>query len=269
MNPHTTPKIFLLITVFSLVFSFSAICQADDYLKVSFHEVPPWKMTMEDGSIGGIDIDFLREVAAKMKINITFDAYPIQRGFEMLKTGKVDIMTGVLRTPEREEFLVFIEPPYKTRSNKAFYVRKGEGHRLTCYEDLYHLKIGIRLGTKYFPRFDNDPALASQKEVLATDNPLHHFEKLIRKRVDVFMLTETTGNYRLHKYGYEDKVEKAPYSYNERLNVYLALSKKSAFAARIQEFNHHVKNLVKAGMMKKYERDFFAEMKKRHETEKK
>lgn len=257
MVKKTIILFFFSLFTFLPLFDCSNIvfAQEEKVVKLAFNEHPPWKMILEkDGTIGGIDTDFFRLIASKMNMKVKIVQVPFKRGLAMLKTGTVDCMTGVLKRTEREQYLYFLDPPYKTRSNKAFYLLKGRGHLVKKYEDLYNLRIGTGLGSKYFPRFDQDTKL--KKEVAPTE--ISSLRQLERGRIDVWIHTETTGDYEILKNGYQDKVEKAPYVYQKNINVYLVLSKKSSFVDKIDDFENHIKMFVEDGTLKKMQDAFFS-----------
>ncbi len=77
----------------------------------------------------------------------------------MMKDGTIDPMAGLLKRPEREEYIRFVQPPCKERSDTIFFVPKGKPSLIQTYEDLYALKIGTTLGSKYFHQFDEDKKL--------------------------------------------------------------------------------------------------------------
>lgn len=244
----------LLITAFLMMAS-PGMAQ-DNVLHVAFNELPPWKVLNEDGYPGGIDIQMLSMLAEEVGCRIEFLNYPFKRGLSMMEAGEVDLMVGVLRRPEREEFLHFITPAYKTTSDKAFFVRKDQKHTIKRYEDLRHLRIGTGLGSKYFPRFDADNLLDKRP---AKTGELS-FKMLQAGRIDTVIMTESTGEYRLAKLGMDQDIVKADYAHRQQQNVYMVLSKKSVHAHRIDDFNRAMEKLVKAGSMKKIKAEFYRDL---------
>ena len=114
---------------------------------------PPWKLVDPNSwevDPQGIDNRLIETLldsynqAFGADLRASYRGYPWKRALDMMEKGDADLISGILRRPEREEYLVFLEPPYKTRSAKVFYVRKGERDRIRDYEDLHDLKIGCR-----------------------------------------------------------------------------------------------------------------------------
>lgn len=176
-----------------------------------------------------------------MKIEI--NESPFTRSLMDMENGKIDIMTGLLKTEERERYIYFVDPPYKTSSYKVFYVLKGKNNMISKYEDLNKLKIGIVFGSKYFLRFDNDSNLIKVKK--------YHSEELIplllNKGIDTFITSEVRGDYLIHEMGLEDKIEKTIYGYFEKTNVYIGISKKSHLAKNIDELSKIINEMIKDG----------------------
>jgi polar amino acid transport system substrate-binding protein len=202
-------------------------------LRVAFNEMPPWKMRDASGTPAGPDIDFLNAVAGRMGLTVEYVELPFKRGLKMLEIGELDLMTGVLRRPEREQYLHYIQPAYKKVSDKAFFVLRGREASIVRHEDLYGLRIGTNLGGRYFPQFDDDSRIG--KHPVAT--PELSFRMLLAERIDAVVMTESVGEYRVEQLGLSDRIGKARYVHREDQDVFLVLSKRSGFAPRLDEFS--------------------------------
>lgn len=71
---------------------------------------PPFESRDDDGNYVGVTADFLRLAAERvgLKIDYRFDTWGVL--LEQLKAGELDMAPGVIKTPEREEFLAFLDP---------------------------------------------------------------------------------------------------------------------------------------------------------------
>jgi len=225
--------------VLLLLFGGLAQAQKRDVLRVQFSRMAPWKIGSK-GCERGVDIDFMRELAAQLELDVEFVHVPFARGLELMRTGEIDMLTGVLKTEKRKEYLLFIEPAYNSYSNTAFFVRSGEQNTIRSYEDLYGKRIGTTLETQYYPRFDKDMKL-NKKPVRKA---LLNLEKLKLGRIDVVALSETTGRLLLHKPRFIKALVQAPYVHKAENRVFIALSAHSKFAPRLEEFNAAMRALV-------------------------
>lgn len=165
-------------------------------------------------------------------------------------------MSGVLLRPDRKRYLHFITPPYKTHTNKAFYVLKGRENVIRKHEDLHGLRIGTGLGAHYYPAFDNDGQILKDPVSDGDTN----LKMLLEHRIDAVIMTEAAGDYRVAKLGMQDKVGKADFMYQEQQGVYMALSRKSPLADRIEEINQILLELVESGVREQIKLDFFGSL---------
>ncbi len=252
--------LFILIATYS-----NAFCDAEkkekndskDEIILAMTDLPPYRIVRDD-KVEGIFIDIFKEIIRPMNLEIKPLVTPFKRCLLYLEQGKADVYIGLFRRPEREKFIYFVEPPFQTKTVKAFYLRKGEGHRIQNYEDIYSLKkaVGIRAGFKNFPRFDNDEKI--QKEGVPTDE--QNFKKLSAERIDAFLHTEEVADYLIATLGYAGHFEKAPYKPDLPNPAYIAISKKSPFIKLAGEFEDSVKHLVGKGKIEEIKKDYFRKL---------
>src|SRR5512132_3447093 len=117
-------------------------------LRVAMVHWPPAKI-VENGRFGGTDVLMLEELANQIGIALEYVECPWRRCLAMIKAGEVDLISSIARSPERERYLRFIEPPYRGGYDIYFYTR---GIDLRRYEDLQGLTIGLIRGGTYFDR---------------------------------------------------------------------------------------------------------------------
>ena len=161
---------------------------------------------------------------------------------------RLHVISSAYKKPEREKFLAYFEKPYLDTLPIAFYYRSNHQISIDRYEDLYKFKgIGVLKGASYFERFDKDTQL-SKYEVTSQDQlfPMTH-----HGRIDVMAGYVPTENYRLFVEGYQGKISKSNYEYRGGDPVYMAMSKKSRWAKRFDEFNRINTELMKNGFIGK------------------
>lgn len=221
-----------------------ATSYAEDII-IPVNHFPPWKITEGQDKITGINIELTEILLREIGLTPTFVVRPWKRCQLMMKKGEADLMNGLLKRTEREEYMIFLDPPYKTKSTKAFYVRKGEASLINKYDDLSGLTIGTTLGSKYFQKFDSDRFL--HKETV--DHDLTNLKKLIARRIDTFIATTTVADYFIAQNDMENLIEKSNYVYSAPIPVYFAISKKSPLARRIPELSTALKKIVESGQV--------------------
>ncbi|MCP4137039.1 MAG: amino acid ABC transporter substrate-binding protein [bacterium] len=214
--------------------------------------MPPWKIC-SNSKVSGAEKDVMDAIAKKLDLEPRYFAFSFNRCMRHMKNGSLDITTGLFKTTERMEFIDYIEPPYKKKSNKVFYVLKGRKNIIKSYSDLYSYSIGTVVGRKLFPQFDNDNKLKKR--------PNQHVENLFKQlldgSIDSVILTDSEGDYLINKLQITKKVEKAKYGYYEINPVFIGLSKKSSFAGRKKEIITTIENMIKSGEIDSIIQNFF------------
>ncbi len=220
---------------------------------IAYADQEIWKASFPSSPI---EIDYVITKAFAQKFNaiLSGDKVPFARRLLQLKIGEIDLMCGLLKNDDREKYVYFLDPPYKLKTNKYFFMRKGEGKRLQKYEDLYQLSVGVQIGSKYFSRFDEDTKL---KKYASTKDECR-FQMLILHRFDALIHTDIYGFEAMYKLGLQDKVEVAPYKYTEYNPVYMAVSKKSRLSERIDQLQAVFQNMVDSGEIDQIIHQYFA-----------
>jgi|GEM_PF-1187823 len=199
------------------------------------------------------DQQILTAVAARLDARAIFQYAPFKRRLLMLKKGEVDLACGLLKRPEREAYIHYIQPPYKKRSDTIFFVTKENPNRIQTYKDLKGLKIGITRGSKYFIQFDDDNTLHKEIVHQATAN----FRKLILERLDTVIINESAGIHLIHKLGISDQVEPAPFRFSRNKFVYIGISKKSGLMKRINEVSPAIREMIESGRIEQIIKNYY------------
>lgn len=245
MNINFRKSIAFLVFTLILGINSSFVC-AGEKIRIGIGVLPPWKYEA-DGRLQGAEIDMLEVVVKRLGFEVEYVVLPFKRVLFQMESGQLDLMIGLLKRPEREKYIYYIEPPYKTKSNKVFYVLKGNEQKLREYTDLYKLKIGTKIGAKFFPQFDSDPNL--DKDEVA--DYLLNIRKLIKKRIDTFVITDSQGEYLVTSMGLQDELVVAPYSYSKNNPSYFGVARKSPLFAKLAEIAPVISNMIKTGEVNK------------------
>ncbi|MGD8370787.1 MAG: transporter substrate-binding domain-containing protein [Syntrophobacterales bacterium] len=237
---------FWVISLFFLLGTllFPTVGQCEQKATVAFSEFPPFKI-IDNGKLTGIDVDILMEIAKRMDLTLAFKKGTFEDCLRMMQHGEADLMTSLLRRPEREKYIHYVQPNYKARSEKAFYVLEGRRNLIRSYSNLENLKIGVKAGAKYAPIFDNDKDL---NKIPAPDIKTN-LEKLVSGKIDTFITTSSEGDYYIKTVGYSDKVTKAPFAFIISAPSYIGISKKSPLAKRAKELGRILKELSDKGFI--------------------
>ncbi len=237
---------------FILLLSVVLMTVKAEELIVALDDSPPWTI-INKKPYRGIDVDIINMLAADLSLTVNFVTCPFKLCLALMESGDVDLMPGLLKTPAREKYMVFIKPAYFYDPPKIFYLNKENPKQIHRYEDLKDLTIGVNRGVSYFEKFDNDKAL---KKFIVTKE-LQLLKLLKIGRIDTFISTESIADYLIATEGFLDNFIKAPFHYGNGDVSYLAISKKSAFLQKIDIFQKSVKKSVENNAYNNLADDFY------------
>ncbi len=213
--------------------------------------LPPASLRARDtliiSAIDSTDVEWhmaiLRPIAKNLDLELQMRTANFARAQQLMQDGSNDIMIELVKSPEREAYLHYIEPPYIRYMTWAFVVPKGKHSSIQRYEDLYDLRIGTNLGWKYFPRFDED----SQIQKYEVGSVQQNIRKLLLGRIDAFLSEEMEQLINNVELGYSDKLEFADYRHRLESPLYIAISKKSPLMARLDEVEPIIQRMIESG----------------------
>lgn len=234
--------------------SLSLQSHAHDRIVVPFSPLSPWKFVDENG-FGGAYAELVRAIAGQMKMPIEFIECPLKRCLRLMETGEANLIIGVKASADRLVYMRFLKTPYRTSSAKVFYVRKGLGKVVQKYSDLDGLRIGMKLGAKYFKRFDHDTTI--QKVVVRTNS--QNFEMLARGRTDGLIIAEDQGEYWISQLRYRGRFDKAAYLYRDHSPRSIGISRRSTLIHQFDAIEAAMEGLVKDGKLKDIVRKHYFE----------
>ena len=112
---------------------------------------PPYGVRLEDGSRGGYYADLVKEALRRMGCETRFVDLPWARGLRELQEGRLDIVAGVLVTPERAGYARFSRP-INLAPNVLFMRHHAmQGKRIVQLSDVIgtRLTIGVESSASY------------------------------------------------------------------------------------------------------------------------
>ena len=212
----------------------SAEVQSTTLNLLTGQDMAPYVCQDYDGSYTGINVEIIKEIFLRMKLDFEISTVPRKRISKLIRSGNFD---GVLSSLELED-KVLPDLWYSDEMYTGYF--SIISWKTTPYytENIHKLKRGGILAST--DRWDSAPYLP-QFTPLTSESQLARLLKL--KRIDGVLAEEIIFfNYaREHNISDEIKI-------SERLiqrSVKFALSKKSAYTSILQgEFNKHLKDLI-------------------------
>lgn len=225
----------------------AAAAETGRSLRMATEEWPPFRINDPQSESGfrGIDIDVVAAVEERLGVKILIERHPWARALEMMRSGQVDLLSGVARTAEREGFMHYVGISYWA-VRPRFYAASGRGGETRVYEHLSGKTIGYSLHSAYFEPFDSDTSL--DKKGLSAETQL--LQALALKRLDLIIGTEPNLSYDIARLGLGGAVEPTAYQPERQTDLFFAFSRKSPhldLAVRIEEI---LAGLIKEGVVR-------------------
>ncbi len=239
-----------LLTIFMQVTQTVLACE----LSSVWETFKPYQYLDNHGKLTGLDIDLLNKVASVAGCKIKFYSVPWKRGLALLKEGKVDIVSGASKTPERSLY-ANASSPYRYETMSIF-IRQQDAVKW-AFKSLNELatssaQLGIVLGYSYgdeFERLRSKKAFGDNLFEVLNDN--QNIQKLSIGRVDAILIEPIVGN------GLVKKLAKASPNIMalplriKTGGIHFLFSKKTVKQDLIKKFNDAILLLKEAGLDKK------------------
>jgi len=220
-------------------------------LDVPIDSWAPFRILEKDKTYG-IDFDLLNEIEKQSNFQFKYKKYPWSRGLASMKNGKVDLMSGLAKRVERETYIQYTSKPYYTCST-VFYVHKGNKDKINTYDDLKEHLIGYVDNSAYFSPFDTDKTL--KKRSVTNEEQL--IKMLAIKRIKVMIGTDCQVDYDIKRLGFIGMFEKTNYRPNNKVDLYIGISKKSPLINEFEKIDNIIKDIVNEGKVKEFAKKYY------------
>jgi ABC-type amino acid transport substrate-binding protein len=179
----------------------------------------------------GLGYELVNQLGEHIGIPVTIEAnYPWPRMMNLARQGELDVVAGLLSTPEREKFMYFTEPFYTT-TLYAFVHRKSRIN-LTSIDDLTeYTRVNIR-GNSVGKKLD----AILKPTTVDVNNERQQISMVVSGRADYFLDTRLEfTNYQRNYLGWE-KIKRLPLPI-ETMDAKLGISKASPCVKYLEQFN--------------------------------
>ncbi len=199
---------------------------------------------------GGISIDIFNEVCRQLNVRGTVELVPWPRVLKMLETGRADGVLTLLKSPERERFLLYTVPFMESRELVYWNRTLQPVFDWQEFADLRGYTIGLVTGYVY-----GDDFMAAVEEldlrVEYTESSELNMKKLAAGRVNLIVEEEQVADYLIRVNSEKQEIiGKHPKSISEYL-YYMAFSRHTTGIRFYYKFNKQLADLVTDGTIKR------------------
>jgi len=220
---------------------------------VRWYDDAPYSFKDADGEVRGFNADLAREALARMNCTARFVEMPWARALVELEAGRLDILPGALRKPERERFAYFSRPV--NRSPNVLFVSRAaaEKYRVTRLADLLGtgFRLGAQISVSYGPEYE---ALLKNPDFVAQTVPITQRRsawKMVESgRLDGLIADEVTALVEQQQLGLEGSIVKTRVIVSGD-SASIALSRRSLDHAFVAAFDRSLNAMLADGRYKK------------------
>ena len=236
----------LVFLCFILISSANTVAEKQPTIRLALYHSPPYYFTEPPATPSGLAVDILRPVLQQLGYELQIVVCPFPRCLKMLERGEVDLMPGLLRNQEREQFVHFITPPMMNfHSSFAFYARADNPAQLTNEKQLQGKTIAVMRDAVYYPQFEQIPRL-TKTSVLSEAKAL---EMVQQKRVDYTIMIEGTAAGAFATAGIKpSELIRQPFSVTSHIEGYLGFSKLSPNLQYVPQLEQAMATQQKLGL---------------------
>jgi len=247
--------LFLLLCVLCLVFITTnnqiwARCERP--FVMVWYEWAPFTFTDSQNNKTGLDSDLIKEIMRKMGCDLEYIALPWNRALSSIENGKVDMLYGASKKPEREKYALF-SAPYRN-DIAALFVRKGESGRypIKKVSDLVgsDFRLGINQGLNYGKEFDelmkNPQFKKNIQAITSWNNP----QKLAMGRIDGYLGEPISTVENIKELNLIGKIERHPMDSIFIGTIHMMFSKKTTSPETVNNFNDALTKIKNDGTYK-------------------
>jgi len=216
---------------------------------VRWYDDVPYSFKDPQGEIRGFSVDLMREALRRMGCTAKFVEMPWARALVELEAGRLDILTGALRKPERERYAWFSRPI--NRSPNVLFVHKNAAalYSINKLADLSgtNFRLGTQIGVTYGAEFD---ALSQNPEFAARLTPLSlrksAWKMMELGRLDGIIADEVTALTELQQLGLSKDIAKSSVVVSAEPSM-IAMSRKSVTEDFVKGFDRTLGGMLSDG----------------------
>ncbi|MDG9666597.1 transporter substrate-binding domain-containing protein [Hahella sp. CR1] len=207
--------------------------------------------------VKGLDVDIVEEMARRLGWKVDIKLYPWKRVLHEVAAGSIDGGFSAFRTPEREEYAIFLDPPIHL-STYCVFVNPERPIVFYSLEDLDGKVLGKNLGFSINPEFDH--AQKRGRFEVIEKSMSHNLRLLAAQRIDAVIGNALEVDYMARELGLEEKIEGLPTKVASDTPAHLIISRKSPLAKdpellKLMEetLRHMLEDGTYAALLKKYQ----------------
>ncbi|WP_343624337.1 substrate-binding periplasmic protein [Roseateles puraquae] len=229
-------------------------------VRARWNDDPPYSMRLADGRLSGLNVEMVELVLGRMGCRVQWVELPWARALVELEAGRLDVLPGGFRRPEREGYAYFVAQHELSRNR--LYVRAADRARVgaaTRLAEVPGLRLGVQIGVVYGPEYAelvSQPAFRTRLTQATTRRSL--WQMLELGRVDGVLSSEASARWELAQEGLHQRIVATDVVLSNE-PAYVLVSKHSRDAAWAQRYQDASAALKAEGTTARVVRKYFGD----------
>lgn len=213
----------------------------------------PYAFKDAQGHIRGLHIDLAREALRRMDCTARLVEMPWTRALVELQLGRLDLLPGAAKLPQREAFAYFSRPTNRARNILVVTPGAKARYQLTALSDIIgtDFRLAAQRGSSYNPEYERllqNPAFTSRLTYVYSQQS--GLLMMQAGRAEGMLVDEAAGLYQVRAQGLEKSVVHSGVVSASEVD-FIAISKASNDVAFVKRFNDALGAMLADGSTKK------------------
>lgn len=238
-------RIIILLCCFVGIFAGHIRAESKPTLTLAIDLYKPYFYLDQQGQGKGFYYEIFELLATRAGYKPKFVVCPFSRCMDLVAKGEADLVTGLLKTPERQQSLTYFDTHLDKAVNYYSFYQLKNRSRLANLEDLEGKLVGVVRGVTYYSAFDdNDEIMKVQ-----VNYPDIYIQLLLKGRIDAFIYShygEERG-LNLTSLDTQNKIVRAELEYKSTALSFFASSKMAEGKALAAELSPILAQLKQQG----------------------
>lgn len=220
-------------------------------LSMRWADDPPYFMRGPDGQVRGVRFELTQEALRRMGCQFKLVELPWARALIELEAGRLDMLPGALRRPEREVYAHFSKPLQRSPNVLFAHVDAPLDPRARRLTDIAAtgFRLGVQIGVSYGPDFvalSADPAFVDRLQKLTSRRSL--WQMMALRRIDGVIADEATGRYELRELGLTEQIRQTAVVVSDEPALVM-FSKRTVSAEFVSRFDAVIAEMERDGSL--------------------
>lgn len=231
-------------------------------VRARWNDDPPYSMRSPDGTITGLNAELIEATLQRMGCRVRWVELPWARALVEIEAGRLDVLAGALRRPEREAIAYFVAR--HSLSRNRLFVRQADRARVGAATSLGEAlwpgqRLGVQIAVSYGPEYVlllGQPDFRARLTQATSRRSL--WQMLDLGRVDGVLASDASARWELAQMGLQQRIVGTDVALSNE-PAFVMISKRSRDAAWAARYQAAAEAIEADGTMARIVRRYFGD----------